>query len=114
MAIAADGYEMSAPIIYYLAIQRFRCLDTFSWHPTEGVNVILGGGDVGKTAILDATGLLLSPTNPATLPDTDYHGRVIEAGFFIDAIVSTTSIESRQFVRLLVRPGRASQSEPLQ
>ena len=79
---------MSAPIIYRLAIERFRCITSFSWHPAKGVNLILGGGDVGKTTILDAIGLLLSPTNPATLSDTDYHARNIDAGFVIEAIVS--------------------------
>ncbi len=79
---------MSAPVIYHLAIQRFRCIKTLSWHPDKSVNLILGGGDVGKTTILDAIGLLLSPTNPTTLSDTDYHARNIEAGFAIEAIVS--------------------------
>jgi putative ATP-dependent endonuclease of OLD family len=79
---------MSAPIIYSLAIERFRCITSFSWHPAKGVNLILGGGDVGKTTILDAIGLLLSPTNPTTLADTDYHARNIDAGFVIEAIVS--------------------------
>src|SRR5260370_1097173 len=32
--------------------------------------------------------LLLSPTNPTSLSDTDYHARNIEAGFAIEAIVS--------------------------
>jgi putative ATP-dependent endonuclease of the OLD family len=82
---------MSAPIIYLLAIERFRGIKTLSWRPAKGVNVILGGGDVGKTTILDAIGLLLSPTNPATLADTDYHGRSIEAGFSVEAIVSLPS-----------------------
>jgi hypothetical protein len=44
-------------------------------HPAKGVNVILGGRDVGKTTILDAIALLLSPANPATLSDTGYHAR---------------------------------------
>jgi putative ATP-dependent endonuclease of OLD family len=79
---------MSAPIIYRLAIERFRCIASFSWHPAKGVNLILGGGDVGKTTILDAIGLLLSPTNSTTLFDTDYHARNIDAGFVIEAIVS--------------------------
>lgn len=79
---------MSAPIIYRLAIERFRCITSFSWHPAKGVNLILGGGDVGKTTILDAIGLLLSPTNPTTLADTDYHSRNIDAGFVIEAVVS--------------------------
>ncbi len=82
---------MSTPIIYHLAIERFRCIETLSWHPAKGVNVILGGGDVGKTTILDAIGLLLSPTNPPTLADTDYHDRAIQAGFAVEAIVSLPS-----------------------
>jgi putative ATP-dependent endonuclease of OLD family len=59
-----------------------------SWHPARRVNVILGGGDVGKTTILDAVGLLLSPTNPTTLSDADYHDRDIEAGFVIEAVLA--------------------------
>jgi putative ATP-dependent endonuclease of OLD family len=79
---------MSIPVIYQLAIQRFRCIKTLSWRPKKGVNLILGGGDVGKTTILDALGLLFNPTNSTTVSDTDYHARNIEAGFVIEAIVS--------------------------
>ena len=82
---------MSAPFIYHLAIERFRCIENLSWPPAKGVNLIFGGGDVGKTTILDAIGLLLSPTNPPTLADTDYHARNIQAGFVIEAIVSLPS-----------------------
>lgn len=32
--------------------------------------------------------MLLSPTNPGNLSDTDYYGRVIEAGFLIEAVLS--------------------------
>jgi putative ATP-dependent endonuclease of OLD family len=79
---------MSASIIHHLAIDRFRGIKTLSWHPATGVNVILGGGDVGKTTILDAIALLFSPTNSSILPDTDYYGRDDKAGFVIEAIVS--------------------------
>ena len=82
------GSASTAPIIYHLAIKQFRGIKEFSWHPARGVNVILGGGDVGKTTILDAIALLLSPTNAANLSDTDYHRRDIEAEFAIEAILS--------------------------
>jgi len=85
---------MSAPLIYRLSIERFRCIKSLCWHPTKGVNVILGGGDVGKTTILDAIALLLSPTNPSAVSDTDYHNRTIEAGFAIEAVVSLSSESS--------------------
>lgn len=79
---------MSAPAIYRLSIERFRGIKALSWHPAKGVNVILGGGDVGKTTILDAIGLLLSPTNLTTLSDTDYYARNVEAGFVIQAVLA--------------------------
>jgi hypothetical protein len=65
----------SAPVTYHLAIERSRGIKALSWHPIGGVNVILDGGDIGKTTILDAIALLLSPTNPSTLSDTDYYAR---------------------------------------
>ena len=79
---------MSAPTIYRLSIERFRSIKALSWYPAKGVNVILGGGDVGKTTILDAVALLLSPVNTATVSDTDYHARNIDEGFVIEAIVA--------------------------
>jgi putative ATP-dependent endonuclease of the OLD family len=78
----------AAPIIRRLTIERFRGVEALSWHPAKGVNLILGGGDVGKTTILDAIGLLLSPTNTSNLSDTDYHLRNIDAGFVIEAVLS--------------------------
>ncbi|WP_171905832.1 AAA family ATPase, partial [Sphingobium phenoxybenzoativorans] len=77
----------TVPTILKLTIERFRGLEKLEWHPSRGVNLILGGGDVGKTTILDAIALLLSPVNSATLPDTDYYGRVIEDGFSITAVL---------------------------
>ncbi len=78
----------TTPVIYRLHIGRFRGLSTFTWRPARGVNVILGGGDVCKTTILEAIGLLLSPANPTTVPDTDYHARGVPEGFVIEAIIS--------------------------
>lgn len=86
--MSAPPIATSAPAIYRLSIERFRGIESLVWQPVKGVNVILGGGDVGKTTILDAIGLLLSPVNPANLFDTDYHARDIGAGFVIEAVVS--------------------------
>ena len=77
-----------APTIYALTIERFRGITSLKWKPSRGVNVILGGGDVGKTTILEAIALLLSPVNPTTLSDPDYHDRHIEAGFSIEGVLS--------------------------
>jgi putative ATP-dependent endonuclease of the OLD family len=82
------GQLLSAPTIYQLSIERFRGIRSLDWRPGAGVNVILGGGDVGKTTILDAIGLLFSPTNSTVVLDTDYNLREDEAGFSIEAVVA--------------------------
>jgi putative ATP-dependent endonuclease of OLD family len=78
---------MDVPTLYHLKIENFRGLKTLSWHPTAGVNLILGGGDVGKTTILEAIALLLSPSNSSILPDTDYYARDEQAGFSIEGVM---------------------------
>jgi putative ATP-dependent endonuclease of the OLD family len=82
----ADAW--TAPIIRRLSIQRFRGIEALSVALAPGVNIMLGGGDAGKTTVLEAIALLLSPTNPTTLADTDYYGRNIAEGFAIEAIMS--------------------------
>jgi putative ATP-dependent endonuclease of OLD family len=51
--------KIDTPLIRQLKIERFRGIKSLVWHPEPGVNVILGGGDVGKTTILDASTTLL-------------------------------------------------------
>jgi putative ATP-dependent endonuclease of OLD family len=77
-----------APVIYALTIKQFRGIEAFTWRPGKGVNIILGGGDVGKTTILEAIALLLSPTNAVNISDTDYYLRNVDAGFVIEAVFS--------------------------
>ena len=85
---SAASANPSTPAIYELSIERYRGIPSLQWRPARGVNVILGGGDVGKTTILEAIALLLSPVNPANLSDPDYHDRKIDAGFSVEAILS--------------------------
>jgi len=75
-------------IIRQLHIERFRGIESLKWNPSSGMNVILGGGDVGKTTILEAIALLLSPSNYMVLAEADYWERKAEAGFTIRAAVS--------------------------
>src|SRR5699024_9046246 len=82
----------------HLGIQRFRGLENFTWQPAAGMNIILGGGDVGKTTILEAIALLLNPTNSTTISDTDYYGRGTNDDFTIEAILAlpqTTNISEQ-------------------
>src|SRR5436305_220862 len=90
-ALSAVETKWAAPAIYYLTIQRFRGIEALSLHPARGINIILGGGDVGKTTILDAIALLLSPTGSTALSDTDYYDRKIADEFVIEAVMSLPS-----------------------
>lgn len=80
--------KTTPPLIRRLTVERFRGIERLVWYPDSGVNVILGGGDVGKTTILDAIALLLHPTNTAVLSDADYWRREVENGFCIEAVMS--------------------------
>jgi len=54
MTDTAPSTKPPAAAIYTLTIERFRGITSLKWKPSRGVNVILGGGDVGKTTILEA------------------------------------------------------------
>lgn len=75
------------PVLLKLDIARFRGIEALSWRPDPGVNIIIGGGNVGKSTILDAIGLLLGPTNSTIVTDTDYWRRAPEAEFLIEAVM---------------------------
>lgn len=74
-------------IIRKLLIRRFRGIQKLDWMPTPGMNVILGGGDVGKTTVLDAIALLLSPTNTTNVSESDYWQRDTTQDFEIEAVI---------------------------
>jgi len=69
-----------------LEITKFRGLKHVVWHPAPGVNLILGGGDVGKTTLLEAIALLLHPTSNLALNDADYWLRDTDNEFVIEAV----------------------------
>jgi len=73
--------------IRYLKIERFRGIFSLEWRPDSQVNVILGGGNVGKSTLLEAIALLFSPTNSFTLADADYWRREVEEEFLIEAVI---------------------------
>lgn len=88
LALVPSPQSAAAPSICHLTIRCFRGIEHLSWRPASGVNLILGGGDVGKTTIVDAIALLLSPTASATPADTDYYARNVASGFVIEAVMS--------------------------
>jgi putative ATP-dependent endonuclease of OLD family len=80
--------SISIPTIRRLTIQRFRGIEYLRWYPKPGLNLILGGGDVGKTTILEAIALLISPTNNMMVGEADYWHREVEGCFSIEAVMS--------------------------
>lgn len=75
-------------LIRKLTIERFRGLEKLEWKPAPGLNVLLGGGDVGKSTVLDAIALLLSPSNNPTIGETDYWMRDTDDDFCIEAVMT--------------------------
>lgn len=75
-------------IIRKLTVSRFRGIEKLEWRPSSGMNIILGGGDVGKTTILEAIALLFSPTNATTVSESDYWQRDSSQEFLIEAVLS--------------------------
>lgn len=75
------------PRIKSLAIKRFRGIEVMDWRPNAGINVLLGGGDSGKSTVLHAIALLFSPTNAVQVLETDYFNRSTGEGFSIEAVV---------------------------
>ena len=82
--------------IHKIHIQRFRSIEDLTWCPGPGLNLLLGGGNVGKTSLLDAIGLLLSPTTNYSLQDIDYFRRQVEDGFLIEAVMTLPDGVNRQ------------------
>jgi putative ATP-dependent endonuclease of OLD family len=86
--MASNIAAISNPLIRRLTIQKYRGVQAFEWRPSEGLNIVLGGGDVGKTTILEAISLLLSPTGSTTLSGADFLDCNTEQGFEIEAVMS--------------------------
>ena len=87
--MSTSGPTTSSPTIWRLAINRFRGIEKLTWCPQPGLNIILGGGDAGKSTILDALALLLNPSSAAAISDSDFWKREAEPdGFEIEAVMS--------------------------
>lgn len=74
-------------IIRKLLIRHFRGINKLDWKPASGMNFILGGGDVGKTTLLDAIAMLLNPSNATIVSEADYWQRDTTQDFEIEAVM---------------------------
>jgi len=56
-----------------IEIQNYRTISRFEWHPSSGINCLVGPGDSGKSTILDAIELCLGTARSVGLADTDFY-----------------------------------------
>lgn len=61
------------PVIRQLTIEGFRGIRRLAWSPASGINGLIGPGDSGKSSVLDAIDLVLSPRRSAAFTDADFH-----------------------------------------
>ena len=87
--------------IRQISIERFRGLRAFRWEPKRGINCILGPGDVGKSTVLSALAMALTPRPSVTLSEYDYFQRRTVDGFSIQVVVDAEpDLTSRMRVQL--------------
>ncbi|MFT8247280.1 ATP-dependent nuclease [Roseomonas sp. BN140053] len=72
--------------IRHVEICNFRGIAYLSWAPKEGINALIGPGDVGKSTVLEAIDLVLG-TRRSTFTDTDFHCLNVEQPISIEVTV---------------------------
>lgn len=75
-------------LIRLLAIEGFRGIRWLSWELPAGVCCLIGAGDAGKTTVLDALELVLSPRWAVAIHDRDFTDREVSRNILIEATVT--------------------------
>jgi putative ATP-dependent endonuclease of OLD family len=70
-----------------LKIKRFRGIKELVWCPGPGLNCLTGPGDAGKSTILDAIGMVLSPAPGRVASEYDYFEGAVTEGFSVEVLV---------------------------
>lgn len=83
---------LRGPSIRQLEIQNFRGIRHFKWHPSPGMNVITGPGDICKSTILNAIALLLSPAPTLPITEFDFHNRQTIQNIIVQAVLSLSDL----------------------
>lgn len=87
VVVATKKCVVDSVRIEKLTINYFRGIKFLTWKPDPNFNVIVGGGDNGKTTVLDALALLFCPSNAVVLSESDYWLNNTDQEFCIEAIV---------------------------
>ncbi len=64
--------------IRHISIENFRCIQKLEWHPTPGVNCLIGPGDSGKSSVLDAIDYCLGARRSVPISDADFYRLDVE------------------------------------
>lgn len=64
--------------IRHISIENFRCIQKLEWHPTPGVNCLIGPGDSGKSSVLDAIDNCLGARRSVLITDADFYRLEVE------------------------------------
>jgi putative ATP-dependent endonuclease of OLD family len=83
---------MALAKIRRLDIKRFRGVRSLVWRPTSKLNIIVGAADGGKSTVLEAISLLFSPAPNFGLSEFDYYDKHVDAGFYIEAVLSIDDV----------------------
>lgn len=74
-------------LIRALWVKRWRGIEDLAWKPAPGINCLIGPGDAGKSSLLGALSLLLTPRPFTSASEFDYFKRHTSAGFEIRAVL---------------------------
>jgi predicted ATPase len=80
------GWERMARI-RQIEIRNFRCIQELSWKPSAGINCLIGPGDSGKSAILDAIDLCLGARRSLQITDADFYRLNVETPIVIEVTI---------------------------
>ena len=101
------------PKLFHLHIENFRGIQSFDHKFKDGITCIIGRGDSGKTTILDAISMLLSPLYSLQFNDSDfYQGDVSKPIIIQGTLIELTDEIIRKFGSHLmgVKDGEISKS----
>jgi putative ATP-dependent endonuclease of OLD family len=96
--------------IRHIEIVNFRCIEMLDWHPSAGINCLIGPGDAGKSSILDAIDLCLGARRTVQFTDADFHGLDVATPVSISITIGDLSdaLKSMETYGLYVRSYRAA------
>lgn len=76
-----------------IEIKNFWGIQLLEWQPSNGINCLIGHGDIGKSKLLDAIDLCIGARRSITFCDTDFYQLNVENTISITVTVGTLSDE---------------------